>query len=289
MRSNHPIFKRYPLDGEITLGGETLTTPYHVYDGAMLLLGGTADAAVASKLLSDVRMLPLLDENGRALVAVWVGDFTEANLGAHHELQISLFATGRPIPRPIPRLKPHPFAILRALTAIPETRMVCHGLWNSTRRVVRYNAEHLRLDARFASSEIATDNGHWQFRFNDEEGSMIAQGTFDMTARQSATAMWQMIRHIGVQGLLQSIRSPFIHVPVISPCGQFADPHLVAQTYTQSDRQVIRRSGSQDRLTISHPMYASLGFAADFVQQIEGVRFVYLRPQPEPTGAARPA
>lgn len=285
MRSNHPIFKRYPLDGEISLCGETLSTPYHIYDGAMLLLGGTADAAVASKLLSDARMLPLLDENGRALAAVWVGDFTEASLGAHHELQISLFATARPIPR----LTPHPFAILRALTVIPETRMVCHGLWNNTRRVVRYNAEHLRLDARFASSEIACASGQWQFRFNNEEGSMIAQGTLDMTVRQSATAMWQMIRHIGVQGLMRSIRSPFIHVPVTSTCSQFAGQDLVADTYTQSDRQVIRRFGSQDRLKISHPMYACLGFAADFVQQIQGVRFVYLRPQPEQAGAARPA
>lgn len=71
-------------------------------------------------------------------MAVWMCDFTDANLGPHHELQISLFATSRPIPR----LKPHPFAIFRALTMIAEARMVCHGLWNNTHRVVRYNAEH---------------------------------------------------------------------------------------------------------------------------------------------------
>lgn len=30
--------------------------------------------------------------------------------------------------------------------------MVCHGLWNDTLRVVRYNDEHLRLPARLTRS-----------------------------------------------------------------------------------------------------------------------------------------
>lgn len=80
-----------------------------IYDGSMVFLGGTADAAVVSALLSNERLVPLLEANDRALTAVWVCDFTKANLGPHHELQLSLFATFRPLQR----LNPHPFTIFR--------------------------------------------------------------------------------------------------------------------------------------------------------------------------------
>ncbi len=223
------------------------------------------------------RLVPLLDANDRALMAVWVCDFTKANLGPHHELQISLFATFRPIQR----LKPHPFTVFRTLLVIPETRMVCHGLWNSTHRVVRYNAEHLGLNAHFSFSGIEQTRGRWLFRFEDEAGGMIAEGDLGVTTRQSPAVMWQMLRSIGVYGLMQSARSPFNHVSVVNTRSQFADANLVAHTYMQSNKQVIRYVDSQDRLVISHPLYTSLGFAPDFVQQIDGVQFVYLRPESE--------
>lgn len=277
MRSKHALFERYPLDGQVTVDGEVLTTPYHIYDGSMVLVGGTADAAVAADLLSNERLVPILDQSGRALVAVWACDFTEANLGPHHELQISLFASFRPIEP----LESHPFAILRALTVIPETRMVCHGLWNSTHRVGRYNAEHLGLNAHLSCSEIKKTSGRWLFRVGDEAGGTIAEGDLAVTARQSPAQLWQMLRHVGVQGAMQLIRSPFMHVPVVNTRSPFADENLVAHTYTRSDKQVVRRFGAQDRLVISHPLYTPLGFAPDFVQQIDGVRFVYLPPKSE--------
>lgn len=277
MRSNHALFKKYPLDGEVTVGGEVLTTPYHIYDGSLVLLGGTADAAVASDLLSSEDLAPLIDANGRALAAAWIGDFTEANLGPHHELQISLFAAFRPV-KPLP---PHPFAIFRALTAMPEARMVCHGLWNSTQRVVRYNCEHLGLNARLSLGEIERTGNRKRFRFIDEAGNMIAEGDLEVAAGQPRGVMWEMLRHIGIQGIMRSIRSPFLHVPVVNTRGPFADENRVAHTYTRSDRQLIRRFGSKDHLAIRHPVYAPLDFMPDFVEQIEGVRFVYLRPRPK--------
>lgn len=280
MRSNHALFKKYPLDGQVTVDGESLSTPYHIYDGSMVFVGGTADAGVASQFLANERLTPLLDTHGRALAAIWACDFTEANLGPHHELQISLFASFRPMPP----VTAHPFAIFRALTAMPEMRMVCHGLWNSTRRVVRYNAEHLGLDARLSSGGIERSGGRWRFRFADEAGGMIAEGDLGITVRQSPAVMWQLLRHVGVQGFLRSIRSPFIHVPVVNTRSPFADENRVAHTYARSDRQTIRRFDPQDRVRISHPRYASLDFAPDFVQQIDGVRFVYLRPQADGAG-----
>ena len=159
--------------------------------------------------------------------------------------------------------------------------MVCHGLWNSTGRVVGYNAKHLGLDARLSVSEITRTGGRWQFHFGNGAGETLAEGDLAITARQSPAAMWQLLRHVGLRGSLQLMRSPFIHVPVVNIRSPYAAENLVAHTYTRSDNQVIRRFGLQDRLVIRHPLYAPLGFTPDFVQQVDGVRFVYLRPQPE--------
>lgn len=275
MQSKHALFEKYPLDGQVKVGEEMLTTPYHIYDGSMALLGGTADKTAVSDLLARERLVPILDADGRALMAVWICDFTKANLGPHQELQISLFATSRPIPRQTP----HPFNIFRALTVISQTRMVCHGLWNSDHRVARYNSEHLGLNARFSSSQIQQTHGRWRCRFEDEDGCLIADGDLGVAVRQSPVVMWQLLRHIGIQGLMQSIRSPFVHVPVVNTRSQFAKENLVAHTYSRSAKQVIRPFDSEDRFVIKDPMYASLDFAPAFVQQLEGVQFVYLRPQ----------
>jgi hypothetical protein len=77
------------------------------------------------------------------------------------------------------------------------------------------------------------------------------------------------------------MRSPFVHVPVVNTRGPHAEANLTAHTYTCSDQQAIRAFGPQDRLTLSAPNYTALNFQPDFVQQSEGVRFVYLRPEAE--------
>ena len=277
MRSNHAIFKRYPVDAQVVVAGEAYPSPYHIYDGSISFIGGTADNVTVRKLLSEERLTPIVDQNGRALVAVWVCDFTESNLGPHHELQISVFASFRPVPP----VRPHPFAIYRALTSEAETRMVCHGLWNSTDNVVQYNSEHFGLNARLARSEISRSRERWSFKVTDDEIGLVAEGDLAAPVRSSAAEMWALFRHIGIAGVTQSMRTPYIHVPVVNTRSRFADDNQVAHTYTRSDKQVIRLFSSQDRVLIHCPQYASLGFVPDFVQQSDGVRFVYLRPQPD--------
>ena len=61
--------------------------------------------------------------------------------GPHHELQLSLFASARPLPP----VQAHPFAIHRALLTQPEVCMACAALWNDIPQVARYNAQHLGL------------------------------------------------------------------------------------------------------------------------------------------------
>lgn len=158
--------------------------------------------------------------------------------------------------------------------------MVCHGLWNNTQRVVRYNSEHLCLNAALSPSEFKKSSGQLAFHFPDAEGKLIAEGAVRIARGQSFSALWQVIRHLGIGTMIRSARSPYLQIPVVNTRSAFSERNLIANTYSRGEKQVIRRFDSQDRLVFGHPVYASLGFQLDFVHQIEGVGFVYLRPQP---------
>jgi hypothetical protein len=276
MRQNHALFKRYPLDGTVQVGGESLSTPYHVYDGSILFIGGTANVDAAAELLRTDEVTPILDTQGNALIAVWVCDFTEANLGAHHELQFSIFASFKPQPR----VPSHAFAIYRMLTLNSDVVMVCHGLWNNTERVVNYNRDHLALDAHLSTSRIDRTSQRWRFDVVDaKRGNLIVEGELSYPKRQSPQALMAMSKHLGVRGMFATMSSPFIHVPVANTRGTHAENNRVAHTYTRSDRQFIRYFESQDRLLIHDTKYVPLNFRPQFVQYNDGVRFVYLDPQ----------
>lgn len=275
-RQEHPIFKRYPLDGNFQIGGQQVTTPYHIYDGSILFIGGTANADAARELLRGQQLTPILNDRGQALMAVWVCDFTEANLGAHHELQFSIFAAYTP-QSPV---KTHPFAIYQLLTLNDSAMMVCHGLWNSTRLVVDYNREHLGLDAHLSSSILAKKGGRVQFDVKAvDSDTLLAEGDLSEPTKQDNRVMGQMAGALGLRGLWRSMRAPFVHVPVVNTISEVSRDNRIAHTYTRTDGQVIRLfDTTTDRLTIHHPSYSSLKFQPEFVQHGYGVRFVYLRP-----------
>jgi hypothetical protein len=276
MTGRSTIFGDHPLDGKITIAGETLSTPYHVMDGAMLLIGGTAEANVASELLLPVDLVPVIDSQGRALAAIWICDFTKANLGPHHELQISLFAAPRPV-APVPA---SPYAVLRTLVTASPARMVCHGLWNSTERVARYNREYLCLDANISHSEITTGKTRINFQFPSEDGHLIADGEFRIGQRQSVRTFWQIMRHVGFSNMLAAMSKPYLTVPVIGTGGPSSDPVVICQTHSFSEKQSIRHFGADDRLTIRHPVYRRLGLQPEFVQHLQRIGFVFGRPAP---------
>lgn len=281
MRSDHALFERFPLDAHVQVGDEKLTSPYHVYDGTLLLVGGTADAAQATALLAPSGLVPVCDSAGRALAAVWVGDFTEASLGPHHEVQISLLAYSPMRARSVPPLAAHPLALLTALLTRKDVHMVCHGLWNSTARVVRYNAEHLGLDARYASGLLTRTRQRWHFAFADVGAQPVLEGELACVARTPVGLGWALARCLGWRALWQSLRDPVVQVPVLNTLGPNATQLEVARTYTRADRQALRLAHPADRLQIQAAPYAALDFAPAFVQQMEGLRFVYLRPQVE--------
>lgn len=274
--THHQLFTQFPIDGQFQLGDETVSTPYHIYDGSILFIGGRANAAVATELLQQNQLTPLIDENGQALVGLWICDFTQANLGAHHELQLSIFASFQPQPR----LKAHPFAIYRQLTLNPETMMVCHGLWNNTERVVRYNQAHLQLNARPCQSHFVIDQaaGHWRFQFDDAADAQALVSGKVILPKPSTAVLWQMSRQLGLRGLLKTMRAPFVEVPVVNTVSAYAQKNHIARTYTHSHSQQIGFFDEHTQLTIHAPAYAALQFQPDFVQYNRGVHFVYLRP-----------
>lgn len=276
MTLKQQLFQRFPLDGSVIVAGEEATTPYHIYDGTILSLGGTVDGEVAARFLAAEHLEPVLDTDGRALAAIWICDFTEANLGAHHELQISLFATGRKV-QP---LRAGAFSYYRALNVIPDLMMVCHGLWNDTQRVVQYNKEHLLLNARLTKSEVDFSHDNWTFRFRDAAGGLIAEGSAPATRRQPAGTAWKIARQMGFRGLLGLLRAPFFKLPVVNTRRQGDVCNHVCTTYTACEKPLIRGVTGRDIIVIREPGYAKLDFRVTFVQVLRDIGFIFMRPTP---------
>lgn len=276
MALKQKLFQQFPLDGSVTLAGEELSTPYHIYDGTILSLGGTVDGEVAAKFLAAEQLEPVLDTDGRALAAVWICDFTRANLDAHHELQISLFAT----PQKKQPLRADAFSFHRALSMFPDLVMVCHGLWNNTQRVVRYNREHLLLNARLTNSTLDFTGDRWVFQFRDEHGGLLAEGSVPATRRQSSRATWKIASQMGIFNLINRLRSPIFKMPVVNTRRPGDKCNHVCVTYTACEKPLIRGATDKDRLVIKGDVHAELDFKITFVQTLKDIGFIFLRPTP---------
>jgi len=276
MTLKQQLFQRFPLDGSVTVAGEEATTPYHIYDGTILSLGGTVDGTVAARFLAAEHLDPVLDTDGRALAAIWICDFSEANLDAHHELQISLFATRREV-RP---LRADAFSFHRAMKVIPDLVMVCHGLWNNTQRVVRYNSEHLLLNARITQSKVDFSGDHWTFQFDDAAGGLIAEGSVLTTRRQPAGVTWKIVWQMGFRGLLNLLRFPFFKMPVVNTRRHGDVCNHVCTTYTACEKPLIRGATDGDVIAIGDPLYAELDFRISFVLVLKDIGFIFMRPTP---------
>lgn len=278
-RAQHALFQSYPLQ-DCTISVGQVPTPYHIYDGRIAFIGGTADLAAVQLLLRDQKLIPLQTQDGHALMAVWICDFTEASLGPHQEVQISIFASETPVPP----AAAHPFTILNLISFEPRVRMLCHGLWNDTQTVVAYNRERLGLDARLTNGTFqpAADSSRSTFRFVDaERGTPIIEGQFATPRSQPLRPMWTLMRGIGWSNTMHMARMPHVALKVVNTISPLMAFHSAAQTYTKNDTQIIRLFDPLvDRLTFGDSRYQSLGFAPQFVSYSTGCRMVYLDPVP---------
>ena len=87
------LFRAFPLGGSRSTSLGNQPVPYHVYDGEVVLMGGSVEASAARSLLAGQSVDLVLDPLGRALACIWVCEFTQASLGPHCELQLSLAVT----------------------------------------------------------------------------------------------------------------------------------------------------------------------------------------------------
>ncbi len=276
-RRHHPIFVAHPIDGTVDVEGRAEPTPYHLYDGTLLMVGCSADGEAARALLEAEGVAPLLDTSGRALAVVWLGDFSHASLGPHRELQLSLLTTTTPSATPPAPVPAHPFAVLRALTR-RDVVMVCHGLWNDTARVVAYNRHHLNLDARPMTTRFELGEPRLEVACASADGDALVEAQLTLARRQDASTLWRALAHLGVGGVAAGFRSPFLEVGVLHTRRSADDRPRVAKTWSKPDRVVIRMIDDTDRLVVAAPRHRALDLRPAFIEQLHGVRFVYGRP-----------
>lgn len=274
---DHLLFQRYPLAGESAISVGSVPTPYHVYDGHGLFIGGTADLAAARELLAPEQVRPVQTTGGRALMGVWVFDFTDASLGAHHELQFSVFASDRP-QAPIDG---HPLSLIDVMLTRPDVQMLCHGLWNSTPRAVAYNRELLGLNARVSDSRIERDDRTIHFSVDDRQsGTPVLEGRIHRPQRASWRANLALLRRLGWPRLSALAKLPWLGMQILNPVGEVLDRNAVAQSFTKAEVSAIRYfDRARDRLVFGEPRYRRLRFEPQFSQYMAGFKFVYLSPQ----------
>lgn len=272
------LLDRFASDGTVLVDGEELTTPYRVSDGSMLLIAGTCAARPAADALAPLGLRALVTADGRALAALWVADFAEANLGPHGELQFSLFCEG-----PRANAAPAgPWAFYQALARTEPPWMVCHRLWNTSERVVRYNDVHLGLEVNRAEGGLHRV-GAWRFGFTEGDGRILARGAVELPSRTSLADGWSLGRALGTGKLFRLRRGPS-SISVVSPRLTGSCDLQVSQTFTRA-ASVIRRWSSSDQLELVDPALVAMGFVPDLVTAFTGVEFVYLRPEPQPSPA----
>jgi hypothetical protein len=274
---DHPLFQQHPLNGHITLSTGEAPTPYHIYDGYGLFIGGVCDLVAAQQLLKPETVAPLQTIDGQALMGVWICDFTDASLGPHHELQFSIFVSGQPV-APIDL---RPFTLLTLMLTRPDIQMLCHGLWNNTPTVVAYNREYLSLNARHTDSRIERDPKAARFAFNDQTtGQAILAGAVQQPQRASWRANLNFMTSIGFKRSLALRRQPWISMTVLNPVGVMLDRNAAAQTFTSNAVTVLRYFDPRaDRLDFGDTPYRALRFVPHFVQYMAGFKFVYLQPR----------
>lgn len=275
---NHPLFTQYPLNGTAMISVGEVPTPYHIYDGYGLFIGGVCDGEAAQQLLKDEALTPIQTSAGQAVMGIWICDFVNASLGPHHELQFSFFVSQEEAP---PVVAPHPFNTLSLMLTRPDVRMLCYGLWNSTANVVAYNRELLSLNARQTDSRIDRDARAIRFHFNDTAtGQSILSGAVQHPAQASLPATLSLMACIGWRGTMAVAQQPWVSMKILNPLGVALNRHAIAEAFTKNEVNVVRYFDSRaDRLEFGDTPFRALRFTPQCVQYMDGFKFVYLNPR----------
>ena len=271
-----PLFERFPLSDEpVSTSAGPQPTPYHVYDGHLLLVGGHADLDAVRELLAPESVAPIATDTGRTPMGIYVADETAASHGAHGELQFSFYVSHEQLP-PIPD---RPFNLSHQLLEEPRARQMCHGLWNDTPAVVAYNREILGLDARLCHYAFERDADRLRFSFEAPDGAPLARGDLREGTRPTWAATRALFATFGFAAALRAARTKEVAVRVVNPVGEALPHNADARTYTTSQRIATHLfDPTTESLDILTAPYDQLGFRPAFVQHMVGFAMVYMEP-----------
>ncbi|WP_420643322.1 hypothetical protein [Candidatus Leptofilum sp.] len=273
---SHALFEAYPLQSDVEIPVGRVPTPYQTYDGHGTLIGGTADLGQVQSLLQNETVHPLQTEGGRAVMGIWVVDFTEASLGPHKELQFSFLVAHQPQPP----VASHPLTLLKALFVNPAARMFCYGLWNDTETAVAYNRELLGLDAQLTKAEITRTNGQKRFRFVNSDGEMIFAGQVQEATRPVARVGWSLLRLLGWRQTVNALRRPYLGAKVVNPISDRLPYNADAQSYIAADQPLIQFfDPATDLIEFGPANNGQFDFQPQFIEHFAPFRFVYLNPE----------
>lgn len=276
MSQEHPLFTAYPLGEDVHISIGTMPTPYLTYDGYGLLIGGTADLDGVRRLLEGENVHPMATAAGRAIMGIWVVNFTDANLGPHHELQFSFLVAHEPVPL----VEDHPLALTRALFVNPKARMFCYGLWNSTEKVVAYNREVLGLNARLSQGTINNSGQQVTFSLANDAGDTLFEGQVSRAKRTPLAVGWSLMRLLGLRQTVRALSEPYLSAKVVNPIGDVFPYNGDAQTYLAADTPVTQFYDAQtDSIRFGMVDAAALNFDPQFLEHFQPFRFVYLQPE----------
>jgi hypothetical protein len=276
MSRQHSLFQQFPLNGQATLSTGQVPTPYHIYAGYGAFIAGTADLTAVQRLLQPETVTPMQTVEGRALMGIWLCDFTDASLGPHHELQFSLFVSRRPVAP----LASHRLRLLTAMLTNPDLQMLCHGLWNNTPTVVAYNRESLSLNAKLSTSKISRDRQQLRAEVADSaSGAPLVVATLHKPNQPALGASFALAGQLGCRRAMQINRQSWVSLAIVNPVGVVLPHNATAQAMTKNAANNVRYfDPACDSLTISATPYDNLDFQPHVVQHMDGFKFVYLNP-----------
>lgn len=276
MQTTHPLFQAYPLRGNTEISVGTVPLPYHIYDGYGTFIGGTAKLTEVEKLLAAEQLQPAQNEAGQALMGIWLCDFTDANLGPHHELQISIFVSrGK-----VPPVKAHPLGLLGAMLTRPDIQMLCHGLWNNTPLVVAYNREIFSLNARLSDSTLQRTRETLTGTVKDAE-TQAPLLTVKLTKPDQAGfgATMGLLGQLGFGRAMKINSQPWVEMRVVNPLGVKLEHNGTATACASNATNTVRYFDPKvDQLNLQAAAYTSLGFQPEFAQHMTGFKFIYEEP-----------
>lgn len=275
--NEHTLFQQFPLTGEEEISVGQVAVPYHIYNGQGILIGGTGDLNEIQQILQNEYLHPIQTQTGKALMGIWVADFTEASLGPHNELQFSILVAHKPQPP----VEDHPLALLKALFINPEARMFCYGLWNNTETAVAYNRELLGLDVQLNQGTIQLNRGQQSsFHFQTESGQLIFEGEIALAKQTNFNIGWRMLRLFGLSNTMRSFSQPYIEAKVVNPRGQVIPTNADARSFLASDTPIVQLfDPAKDKLNFGETNKNNFLFQPKFIEQFSPFRFVYLEPE----------